>query len=258
MHFPTYNRGLVYHKVSDRLEWGLTTTTLKQFQAQVDELNRLGFSFSTISERESSENPVLITFDDAYESVYEHAYPILEQGKGVATVFPITDYVGRKNDWDYFPEEKQVNHMDWSQLREVQSKGWEIGSHGRSHRRLITLSKDEIWDELTISKQEIEDRIGAEVTSFCPPFNVWNKELLSMIEDAGYTSLSISYPLSGLPAWGGAFIPRMGVYLQDNLTLFRAKLQASPWAPLAVMQQQLINIAGNGNLLENWGRSRGK
>ena len=249
---PVYNRGLVYHKVSKQYEWGLTTTTPQQFRTQMLELQRLGFSFSRVKDYDPALNQILITFDDGYSCIKEYAAPVLEEVGGVATVFAITDYVGKQNSWDYFPESKQIWHMNWAELRSLHEKGWEIGSHGESHRRLIAMDSMAIQHELLNSKQEIEDQLGTEVTTFCPPFNAWNADLLSQIEQAGYTKIAISYPLSGLPKWGGSFVPRLGVYLHDTKPLFLAKIFANPLAPLEVLQQQLINIAGDGKILESW------
>lgn len=254
MTFPVYNRGLIYHKVSEKIEWGLTTTTPKQFKTQVLELRRLGFSFSRVRDHDPTKDQILVTFDDGYSSVYEFAAPILDEVGGVATIFAITDYVGKKNSWDYFPEDKQVTHMNWSELKALHEKGWEIGSHGKSHKRLIAMNSKEVEEELITSKREIEDRLGGEVPTFCPPFNAWNADLLDQIEQAGYTKVAISFPLSGLPKWGGEFVPRLGVYLQDTTQLFLGKIFTNPFAPLAVLQQQLINIAGNGSLVESWSK----
>ncbi len=252
MAFPVYNRGLVYHKVSEDYEWGVTTTTPRQFRAQMLALQHLGFSFSNIKDYDDSQNQILVTFDDGYSCINEFAVPILETVGGVATVFAITDYVGKKNSWDYFPESRQVSHMNWSELRSLHEKGWEIGSHGKTHRRLIAMDTNEIRNELLSSKKNIEDRIGSEVTTFCPPFNAWNSDLISQIEQAGYTQVAISYPLTGLPKWAGRFVPRLGVYLHDSMPLFQAKIFANPLAPLEVLQQQLINMAGDGKILESW------
>lgn len=252
MAFPVYNRGLVYHKVSEQYEWGLTTTTPRQFKSQMLALKHLGFSFSRVMDHDPSLHQIMISFDDGYSCIKEYAAPVLDEVSGVATVFAITDYVGKKNSWDYFPENKQINHMSWSDLRELHDRGWEIGSHGRTHKRLINMRPDRILDELLTSKQEIEEQMGSEVATFCPPFNTWNSDLLTLIEEAGYTKVAISYPLSGLPTWSGEFIPRLGVYLHDAMPLFLAKIMASPLAPIQVLQQQLINLAGDGKILENW------
>lgn len=253
MTFPIYNRGLVYHKVSEKIEWGLTTTTPKQFKAQMLDLQRLGLIFTCVKDYDQDQNQVLVTFDDGYVSVYDHAAPILEALNGVATVFAITDFVGKKNSWDYFPEDKQVDHMNWTQLRTLHEKGWEIGSHGCSHRRLLSLEKSVVQHELVNSKREIEDRLGGEVKTFCPPFNAWDEDLLGRVEEAGYDKLAISFPLETLPSWKGRFIPRLGVYIHDLRPLFLGKVLTTPLAPFQVLQQQVINLAGDGRLLEAWG-----
>ena len=252
MPFPVYNRGLVYHKVSEQHEWGVTTTTPRQFKAQMLELKRLGFAFSTLRDSDIDPDSIMVTFDDGYECIHRYAAPILAEMGAVATVFAITDYVGKKNSWDYFPVDKQVEHMSWAALRDLSDRGWEIGSHGCSHRRMVNMNPKLAWRELMTSKVKIEDTLGKPVTTFCPPFNAWNSDLLSMIEQAGYTRIAISYPLDGLPTWSGKFIPRLGVYLHDLLPLFMAKIRITPLAPLAVLQQQLINLAGDGKILENW------
>lgn len=233
-------------------EWGLTTTTPVQFKAQMLALKHLGFSFTRIKDFNPAENQIMISFDDGYSCVKDHAVPVLEAVGGVATVFAITNYVGKKNSWDYFPDSKQVEHMNWSDLQALHTLGWEIGSHGCSHRRMINMSIKNIKRELVSSKKKIEDKIGAEVTTFCPPYNAWNSDLLAQIEQAGYSKVAISYPLNGLPSWSGAFVPRLGVYLHDTIPMFKGKIFANPLAPLAVMQQQLINLVGDGNILENW------
>jgi len=250
--FPVYNRGLTYHKVSEEREWGITTTTPRQFKAQIDRLDRLGFSFSTIRNSEKADNPILVTFDDGYNCVKEHALPVLDEYGGVGTVFAITGYVGKMNSWDYFPESKQIGHMDWSDLQALSQRGWEIGSHGLTHRRMIHMDRTTIQKELRNSKKELESRLGEEIVTFCPPFNAWNSELLYEVEQAGYKKMAISYPLNGLPSWSGEFVTRLGVYLHDPLPLFMGKITANPFSTLQVLQQQVINHLGDGRILENW------
>jgi len=255
---PVYNRGLVYHKVSAAHEWGVTTTTPRQFKTQMSAIQHLGFSFSTIQDSDKDPNSILVTFDDGYDNIMEHAAPALEDVGGVATVFAISEFVGQKNSWDYFPAEKQIRHMPWSDLRKLSEMGWEIGSHGCTHRRLVSMPADQVHKELTESKQEIEHRLGKAVTTFCPPFNAWNSELLHLIEQAGYNKIAISYPLNGLPSWSGQFVPRLGVYRYDFEAAFLSKLQIAPLSPLSVLLQQLINIAGDGKILETWLKTNAK
>jgi len=241
-----YNRGLVYHKVSPAFEWGLTTTKPDQFKAQMSEIRQLGLSFARLRDHDRIENPVYVTFDDAYDSLHEHALPLMIELNAVATLYVIVDYVGKANSWDYFPERHQVRHLDWSQLQDFVNAGWEIGSHALTHRNLCSLPQRERLSEIQTSRKMLEDRLGIEVTSFCPPYNIWSHDVLEEITAAGYTSMSISFPLTPQPEWNGFILPRQGVYRHDGLSLFRSKLFPTPLTPLSVLLQQLINIGGQG------------
>src|SRR5262249_36026175 len=53
--------------------------------------------------------------------------------------------------------------LDWDQVRAMAMAGFEIGSHGCSHRILTRLSSETATDELIRSKAEIERRIGTTV-----------------------------------------------------------------------------------------------
>ena len=60
--------------------------------------------------------------------------------------------------------------LDWSGLRALASEGWNIASHGCSHRRLTSLAAGEIDRELAVSKHTIQDRVGAPVTALAYPY----------------------------------------------------------------------------------------
>lgn len=47
-------------------------------------------------------------------------------------------------------------HLDVDGLLELQQNGWEIGSHGVTHRSLLRLNDDEIVFELEESKRRLE------------------------------------------------------------------------------------------------------
>lgn len=75
------------------------------------------------------ENPVMITFDDGYESVHEYAMPLLKK-YGMTAVSSI---IGKHTDLFSNPEETRhlnYSHSSWKQLREMQASGlFEIGNH---------------------------------------------------------------------------------------------------------------------------------
>lgn len=76
--------------------------------------------------------------------------------------------------------------MDWDQVREMYAGGIAFGGHGVSHRLLPALSADEVRDEVTRSRRDIEARLGAGVTAFAYPNGDWNPGVADAVRHAGY------------------------------------------------------------------------
>ena len=96
---------LVYHRVSPEVE-GLPAPYYNvppdSFSDQLMGLQQLGFKFlalrDVLQRQERGEalpsRTVVVTFDDGYHSVYEHAFPVLQSLGIPATVFVCTAYLG--------------------------------------------------------------------------------------------------------------------------------------------------------------------
>ena len=70
---------------------------------------------------------VVLTFDDAYRSVYSEAFPILKDKGWPFTVFVTTNYIN----------DSYRNFMNWGQLREIQLYGGDVGNHSLSHAHFV-------------------------------------------------------------------------------------------------------------------------
>jgi len=70
---------LVYHKVDEKVEWGLTRVHPNAFRRQINTLQEHNYKFVTVSElnkSKESDKVVAITFDDAYRSAYTHPFSL--------------------------------------------------------------------------------------------------------------------------------------------------------------------------------------
>jgi peptidoglycan/xylan/chitin deacetylase (PgdA/CDA1 family) len=79
----------------------------------------------------------LLTFDDGYVDVFEHALPIMEKRGWRALMFVSADLVGRV---EHHPTRGPLHHMTWAQLEEVTRRGHVVASHARTHVPLNSLS----------------------------------------------------------------------------------------------------------------------
>jgi peptidoglycan/xylan/chitin deacetylase (PgdA/CDA1 family) len=114
---------------------------------------------------------VTITFDDGFRSVREHALPVLARYGFRATVFLVTDYCGRLNDWPDQPRSvRRRPLLDWAEVREMSTAGVAFGSHSRTHPDLTRLTGSAAETEMAGSKKAIEDATGKPVEAFAYPY----------------------------------------------------------------------------------------
>nr|MDP8943903.1 polysaccharide deacetylase family protein [Actinomycetota bacterium] len=161
---------LCYHAVSDRWPAALAVTP-QALEAQLEQLLRRGYRGATFHDAlhaPPARKTVAVTFDDAYRSVGELAFPILNRLGLPATVFVPTDFpdTGRPmawpgiDDWLGGPHEQELAALSWADLEWLAGAGWEIGSHTCSHPRLTQLDRPALDRELRASRAACEARLG--------------------------------------------------------------------------------------------------
>ncbi len=157
-------------------------------------LSALGFTGVTVrdiaawqhGQRELPQRPIAITFDDAYQSVVDEAVPRLQMYGWPATVYVVTSCIGGTNTWDLAAPRATL--LDARALRVLSSRGYELGSHSRLHRRIRGLSEEDAASELAGSRLELEAFVEAEVTSFAFPYGSHDRRALDAVAAAGYAS----------------------------------------------------------------------
>jgi len=76
--------------------------------------------------------------------------------------------------------------VTWPMLLELHAAGWTIGSHTRSHARLVGCSQEELADETAGSRKTLEQRLGAPVLHFAYPDGAFNPAAIRALVEAGY------------------------------------------------------------------------
>ncbi|MBD3290124.1 polysaccharide deacetylase family protein [candidate division KSB1 bacterium] len=244
---------LAYHKIDTALEWGINTVSPRAFEKQIRFLHERGFQSVKIEDiifgDVQAAKPVVITFDDAYRSVYEHAFPVLARYGFTATVFVVSEYIGKCNSWDVNLGGRTCMHLDFQQLRELIAAGWEIGSHTATHADLIGLSPEKQLTELRSSKIDLENRLSAPVRIISYPYNRYNSVVIGQAIAAGYDGGCCLAPDNSIaPHLKIYAIPRMGVYAIDSLLWFKLKLEHPLCTRLDNIRQKAISFFANGSV----------
>lgn len=216
---------LAYHKVDNRFEFGLTNVRPGMFVRQISALKRNGIEIlASAEEGVQGQNTVYLTFDDGYDCFYRNVVPALMSFGTKATVFVISNYIGKENSWDLRLSYKPFVHMNAAQIREIAALGFEVGSHSCSHRDLTRLDRKSVWDELKNSKTEIEDLAGREIESVSFPFGKYNSMVAEIAREAGYLRL---YGLGS--AGSNGVSERVPVYSIDTPISVRRKAELNKY-----------------------------
>lgn len=221
---------LSYHKITDRIDFGITTRTLRDFRQDVAYIHSLSFD----------QRPE-VCFDDGYEDTVTNAFPILSEFSFTANLFVITGLLGKFNSWDFTLFGK-FKHLSREQVKVLSDAGWNIGSHTKSHLALTTLSPALLRAELHDSKKFLEDLLGKAVKSISFPFGNFNARVLDACKEAGFEE-AISIKKSS----PDGFVKRSkAVYRFDSLNTIRAKLHN---APLELLRLRSINACSGATIL---------
>jgi peptidoglycan/xylan/chitin deacetylase (PgdA/CDA1 family) len=244
---------LAYHKVSNRFEWSINNVSIQSFENQIKYLSENHYVTISLEQfldsdiKFDSKLPVVITFDDADESIYHNAFPILKQYGFTATIFVISNYVGKLNSWDANLGGIFSRHLRWDQIIELLNADWEIGSHTATHRDLLGLSLNEATYELQSSRELIEQQVERQIRFISYPFNRFDYNIISLAQQVGYTGgcgLSPHRRLNSAPKEFN--IQRYGVYAIDNRYAFKMKLSNSK---IEQFKQRIISFASIGTIL---------
>ncbi len=228
---------LCYHRVCPKSERGQDSPSLcvspEQFESQMGLLKLLGYTTVSVQnaaaamERRKNlpARSVAVTFDDGYEDNYTYAFPILKKMGFMATVFLITDFIGKTNAWD----SGKVRLLNEGQIREMHRNGIVFGSHTVSHLDMSKASAEQMKDELMRSKQVVDGLTSRVDTVFCYPYTRLNAQAKLLVKESGYFCAVSGDPLNLLDKNDIFEIPRVQVFPSTSLFGFWKKIQ--PWYP---------------------------
>lgn len=126
--------------------------------------------------------PVVVSFDDGYQSVYRNALPVMRSLR----------WPGNLN------LELQIVHTDFGlrakRVRQLIAAGWELDSHTVHHPDLTKVSATQLTEETAGARRAIRREFGAPVDFFCYPAGRFDATVIAAAQAAGYKAATTTNP----------------------------------------------------------------
>ena len=165
----------MYHRFEEN-KYPSTNIKIEVFEKHLEIIKNSKFDFYHPKDFENEyDNPkkqkkILLTIDDAFESFYKNAWPLLKKNKIPFILFVSTEPVGKNG------------YMTWNQIREVEkSEIGVIGHHSHTHEYLIDKKYNEFVLDIEKANEIFKEKLGYIPTLFSYPFGEYSKDMAKYI-----------------------------------------------------------------------------
>lgn len=142
------------------------------------------------------EGAFVLTFDDGFRGVRDHALPVLERLGWPCTVFLVSDLVGGRDVWTQAENPSGATYplLDEAEIHDMMRRNVTFHSHTRSHADLPTLDDARLADELAGSRAALSALLGYDVPYIAYPFGHVDERVEAATRAAGYRAAFSTQP----------------------------------------------------------------
>jgi peptidoglycan/xylan/chitin deacetylase (PgdA/CDA1 family) len=163
-----------------------------EFAEQMQALRRAGWHAVTLDQAEAywhrgvslgTGKPIVVSFDNGYQSQYTRALPILHR----------LGWVGDENiQLSGLPPSQ--GGLGPSEIHGLLAAGWELDTQGISHASLISLDAEELRYQVAQARKILQRRYHIPVNWFCYPSGLYDSTVEAAVKAAGYTGATTVVP----------------------------------------------------------------
>lgn len=175
--------------------------------------------------------PIVITFDDGYESNYQYAFPALKANDQKATIFVAPE-----------PDEHTRSlvagidgFLTGEQMRELSDNGVDIQSHTLTHCILTEISPEQARYELSESRKRIHAITQKPVNHIAIPRAGYNRRVRRLVREEGYLTACGNRKGSSNGASDRWALPRIVIERDMTLDDFRQAISPRGSAMLRII-----------------------
>ncbi len=215
---------ITYHEIGDHSSPLFTSCDL--FKSHLEAFAKAGYRSIDLTQLNDfigcaetlPDDCIVLTFDDGYRSFLDLAYPLLKQYGFSATVYLVSDYCGKDNQWPgQSTTEPKSKLMNFDEVRSVMGDVVKIGCHSRSHCPLTKADRHALEQELVVSKHLIEQELGERIETFAYPYGVTSKRVTDLARLHYKTAVTTRMGTSG-KGTDPLLMPRIDAcYLDEEL-----------------------------------------
>lgn len=152
---------LTYHQIGDKAN-NAETITAGQFNEQMKWLSDNGFkscSFARWELNNCTTKSFILVIDDGYKDVITKFKPIMDKYNFTGGVSIVADWVNKGE------------MLTWNDLKLLNKTGWELLSHGKSHKDMALIDYSQADREYFLSRELIKNNTGTIPKYFIYPYN---------------------------------------------------------------------------------------
>jgi peptidoglycan/xylan/chitin deacetylase (PgdA/CDA1 family) len=160
---------IMYHRFNEN-RYPSTNINIDIFKDHIKTIKKSGYKFyNPINFKIEFNNPriqkvILLTIDDAFESFYSEAWPLLRKNKIPFILFVSTEPIGKKG------------YMTWDQIKEVERESFAfIGHHSHSHEHLVDKTYNQFVSDIQIASGKFLKNLGYVPSLFSYPFGEYSE-----------------------------------------------------------------------------------
>jgi peptidoglycan/xylan/chitin deacetylase (PgdA/CDA1 family) len=204
----------------------------EEFSAQVHALAAAGFHAVTMDQMRANwtrgtplpaGKPIVLSFDNGYQSQYTQALPVLRK----------LGWVGVENMQLTGLPPSQGGLSD-AQIKGLVAAGWELDTQGISHADLITLGPAALHEQVVLARAQVQRRYHVPVNWFCYPSGHYNSTVINAVKGAGYVGSTTVVPGWASPSEDSYRLPRLRVLggtSPESLLAELAAIRSNPVPP---------------------------
>lgn len=195
------------------------------FRNQLLLLKREGWTFVSLADylQQLNDRPlrrrlVTVTFDDGWRDNWDYAVPILRDLQIPAVIFVVSGQLtGVAAD----------RRMTSEQLQGLAAANIEVGAHTRTHPNLTTLPPEQLQEELSGSRRDLEAVVNQSVRYLAYPGGRFNQNVVEATKAAGFKAACSVIGLGGNSTQSRYWLYRD--VFTDQMQTLRDRLKRAPF-----------------------------